>query len=117
MFEVNASLGCAIDDLLCEGPVRGMDALHHRIHCWLECAVVLEDAIGFVRPDNLFVVRFPSEAARVTEPLSLGEIMLAAPQGFFDALSVLDVGHDAIPLDDVSILVPPWPAAVQMPSI
>ena len=29
MFEVSASLGCAIHDLLYEGPVVGMYALHH----------------------------------------------------------------------------------------
>ena len=29
MFEVSASLGCAIDNLLYEGPVVGMYALHH----------------------------------------------------------------------------------------
>src|SRR5260221_3367584 len=95
----------------------GMSPPHHCIHCWRERAVVLEDAIGFVRPDNLSIVRFPPEAARVTEPLSLGEIMLAAPQGLLDALAVLDVGHDTVPLDNVSIFVPPWQAAVQMPSI
>ena len=27
MFEVSAGLGCAIDDLLCEGPILGMYAL------------------------------------------------------------------------------------------
>ncbi len=48
MFEVSSSLGSPIDDLLCEGPVIGMDALYHRFNCWLQCAVVLEDAIGFV---------------------------------------------------------------------
>ena len=35
MFEVSASLGCAIDDLLCKRPILGMYALHHRIDCWL----------------------------------------------------------------------------------
>ncbi len=29
MFEVSASLGCAIDDLVCEGPILGMYALQH----------------------------------------------------------------------------------------
>src|SRR5437016_5403833 len=43
--------------------------------------------------------------------------MLAAPQGFFDALTVFDVGHNAIPFDDVSLFISQWQAAVQMPSI
>ena len=48
LFEVSASLGCAIDDLLCEGPVLWMNTLHHHVQGWLRVTIVLEDAIGFV---------------------------------------------------------------------
>jgi len=63
------------------------------------------------------VETFPPEAPCVAESLGFGQTVLATPQGFFDALAVFDVGHHSIPSDDVSLLVPPWQAAVQMPPI
>src|ERR1700686_3102190 len=77
MLEVCRPPRGTIDDLLKVGPVLRMDALHHRIYCWLNRAVVLENAIGFVCPDNLACVRFPAEAARVTEPLGFGQVRFA----------------------------------------
>ena len=80
MFEVITSLGCAIDNLLYERPVVGMYAPHHRIYCWFNRGIVLEDAIGFVRPDSLSTVRFPTEATCVTEPLCFGQLGFTAAQ-------------------------------------
>src|ERR1700739_1888572 len=68
-------------------------------------------------PEVLVGGNVPPETACVAESLGFGEIMLATPQGFFDALAVLDVGHDAVPFDDVSFLIAQRQAAVQMPSI
>src|SRR6476659_5986475 len=83
MFEVITSLGCAIDNLLYERPVVGMYAPHHRIYCWFNRGIVLEDAIGFVRPDSLSTVRFPTEATCVTEPLCFGQVGFTAAQPAF----------------------------------
>ena len=48
MFEMCRSARGTIDDVMEVDPVLGMDALHHQVYCWLNRAVVLEDAIGFV---------------------------------------------------------------------
>src|ERR1700739_2729233 len=74
MFEVGASLGCAINVLLCEGPVIGMYALHHHVQNRFRAAIVFEDAIGFLRPDNLSAFGFPAKAACMTEPLRFGQV-------------------------------------------
>ena len=58
-----------------------------------------------------------SPVMRTAESLGFFQIMLVTPQGFFGALAVLDVGHDAIPFDDVSSVISQWQTAVQMPSI
>ena len=48
MLEICRSLRGTIDDFLIGGPILRMDALHHGIYCWLNRAVILENAIGFV---------------------------------------------------------------------
>ena len=48
MFEVSASLGYAIDDLLCKRPIVADVCAGTPIYGWFLGAVVLEDAIGFV---------------------------------------------------------------------
>jgi hypothetical protein len=45
----------------------------------------------------------PPEAACLSQSLGFCEKMLVTRQGFFDPLAILEVGHDAIPFDDVSI--------------
>src|ERR1700730_7238433 len=70
-----------------------------------------------VGPEVLVGGNVPPEAACMAESLGFGQTMLAPPQGFFNALAVLDVGHDAIPFDDVSIFIAQWQTAVQMPSV
>src|SRR5258705_1210910 len=91
MFEVSAVLRCAIDDLLCKRPVPGMYAVHCQIQCWRQCAVVLEDAIGFGGPDNCSALRFPSETACVTEPLGFGQVCFAAPDVLSQELVLRDI--------------------------
>src|ERR1700733_1788098 len=77
LFEFSGCLGCALDDLLKEGPILRMNRLHNHVQGRLRAAVILEDAIGFVRPDNLSRIRIPPEAAGVTESLSFGQVGFA----------------------------------------
>src|SRR5580658_7851316 len=48
MFEVRASLGCAVDDLLYKHPILGMCPLQRSLYCRLHRGLIVEDAIGFV---------------------------------------------------------------------
>src|ERR1700719_4520649 len=92
MFEVCAEPGCAIFDLLYEGSILGVYTLHHHVQGRLPGAIVLEDTVGFLRPDNFCAVRFPPETACVTEPLSLCQIGLA-PSEFLSEKLVLRNVH------------------------
>src|SRR6266700_466841 len=80
MFEVFAGRRCAADDFLCSSPILGMYTLHHHFQGWLKGTIKFEDTVGFVRPNNLSVVRFPPEAARVAEFLGFGQINLLTLQ-------------------------------------
>src|SRR6266478_10049540 len=53
--------------------------------------VVLENAIGFIRPDNLSTVRSPPEAAGVTEPLSFRQVRFAPSEFLGQELVFRDV--------------------------
>src|SRR5208337_2330572 len=57
-----------------------MDALHHCIDCQLNRGVVLEDAIRFVRPDNLAAIRLPPETSCVAELLSFRQVGFTASE-------------------------------------
>src|ERR1700730_10719905 len=83
MLEVLAGPRHALSDLMCRKPILGIDTLHHHVQGRLLGAIVFEDAVGFVRPHNLSGVWSPTETARVTEPLSFGQISFAPPEHFF----------------------------------
>src|ERR1700716_3786936 len=94
-----------------------MNALQDHLQRDFGGGVEFKNTESLVGPEVLVSGNVPPEAACVAESLGFGQTMLATPQGFFDALAVLDVGDDAIPFDDVSIFIAQWQAAVQMPSI
>jgi len=59
----------------------------------------------FTRPVAEETRRVENPATHVGKPLPFHQIMLVTLQGFLGALTIFDVGEDAIPLKDVSIFV------------
>jgi hypothetical protein len=62
-----------------------------------------EKSKSLVGPEMLVRGNVPPEAACLAESLGFCEKMPDTPQGFFDPRAILEVGHDTIPFDDVSI--------------
>src|SRR5260370_30653870 len=58
-----------------------MNTLEHRFHGRLRGPVVVEDAKGFLRPDDLAGGDVPAEAARMTQPLRFCPVRLLALLG------------------------------------
>src|SRR5712664_1821764 len=72
-----------------------MYALEHHVEVWFPGAVVFENTIGLVRPNDLSGVRFPSEAAGLTQSLGFGEIGFASPDSFFRHFAFRDIRYRA----------------------
>ena len=68
-----------------------MGARYNEIERRLDIRIVLEDAIGLLRPANFSAGHLPGKASRLAQPLSVGEIGLASPQGILGALALGDV--------------------------
>src|SRR6266446_1652235 len=94
-----------------------MNALQNHWQCDFAGTREFEKSKSLVGPEVLVRGNVPPEAARVAQSLGFCQKMLVTPQGFVDSLAVLDVGHDAIPFDDTSVVISQWLAAVQMPSV
>src|SRR5262249_15202909 len=107
----------AIELLLHELAIIGMNALQEQADGRLDRFIESHDPISFCRPEDLFSADSPAEAPRVTEPLGVGQVRLATLQRPLGALLVLDVGAHAIPSDHLSVLVAKRHAAHQMPPI
>src|ERR1700746_2071423 len=95
MLEIFAGSGYALGDRSCKKPILGLDTLHHHVYGRLLGAIVFEDAVGFVRPDNLSIVRLPAKAARMTKSLSFGQISFAPPDYFFGNFALRDIHYRA----------------------
>src|SRR5712671_6134262 len=93
VFEVYAARGYALDDLLCKRPILRMYALEHHVEVWFLGAVVFENTIGLVRPNDLSGIRFPPEAACLTQSLGFGEIGFASPDRFFRHFAFRDIRY------------------------
>src|ERR1700722_15796642 len=79
----------ALDCLLDEGHVFGMNPLKKKFHGRFRGGVILEDSKGFLRPEHLAGRGPPAEATRLTQPLSLRQVRFPAAQR---GLSVLQLG-------------------------
>src|SRR5580704_18356461 len=71
----------AIDRLLNEFPVIGMNSFHRRFRGRFELStVVFKDPEGFVRPKKLIPRQVPAKTPGMAESLSFGQVSLASPQ-------------------------------------
>src|SRR3989454_12835543 len=77
-IEVLALLRRALNGLFHQGGVFRMDTLEHTFHGGCRVSVVLENSIGFLRPDDLAGGNSPAKASGVTEPLRFRQVRLLA---------------------------------------
>src|SRR6266478_6063837 len=98
MLKVLPILRRALDGLFHLGRVFRMNTLEYTFHGWCRGSVVLEDSIGFLRPDDLAGGNSPAKASGVTEPLRFRQVrllpLLRALAGDEDAAGILQ-GHRA----------------------
>ena len=82
-----------------------MYALEHHIDVWFLGAVVFENAIALIGPHDLSGIRFPPEAACLTQLWGVCKIGFAAPDSFFHHFTFGDIRYRA---DDLVVagLVP-----------
>ena len=67
--------------------------------------IELEDAVGLLGPVVVVPHQVRDEAARLAQPLGVGETVVGPPELRLGPLSVFDVGVDPVPLDDGAGLV------------
>src|ERR1700694_3633924 len=78
MLKILPILRRTLDGLFHLGRVFRMNTLEHSFHSRCRGSVVLEDSIGFLRPDDLAGGNSPAKASGVTEPLRFRQVRLLA---------------------------------------
>src|SRR5271167_768780 len=80
MSEILPVVGCAINNLLPEGPVVRMNSFQHSFHRKLRCWFEVEYPKCLLGPVNFPGRGDPTEAAAATQALRFGQEGFAAPQ-------------------------------------
>ena len=80
--------------------VVGVDDVANSLHRDLGRTIELEDAVGLLGPVVIVRHQIGDEAARLAQPLGVGETVVGPPELRLGPLSVFDVGVDSVPLDD-----------------
>src|ERR1700733_5990873 len=82
MFKIKICLvpGGAVEILLHQISVVGMNALEYELQGWLKRSIILKDRIGFFRPVDFSAEDAPAEAASLAYALPLSQISLTALQ-------------------------------------
>src|SRR5258705_2014974 len=80
MLTIFSILRCALNYLLNEGRVFRMNQLENKFAGRRHRSVVLNDAIGSLRPQDLAGGNAPAEATGVAEPLSARQVSFPAPE-------------------------------------
>src|ERR1700722_790299 len=82
MFKIKICLvpGGAVEILLHQISVVGMNALEYELQGWLKRSIILKDGRGFCRPVDFSAEDAPAEAASLAYALPLSQISLTALQ-------------------------------------
>src|SRR5260370_20476384 len=82
MFNIKMcpSVGTAVDSLLHEISVVGMNSSEYQLQRWLDCSIMLKDVVGFLRPVDFSAGNTPAEAAGVAYALPFSQERFAALQ-------------------------------------
>ena len=82
-----------------------VDDVSNSLHRDLRRGIELEDAVGLLGPVVVVPHQIRDEAARLAQPLGVGETVVGPPELRLGPLSVFDVGVDPVPFDDGAGLV------------
>ena len=77
-----------------------VDDVSNPLHRDFRRGIELEDAVGLLGPVVVVPHQVRDEAARLAQPLGLGEAVVGPPELRLGPLSVFDVGVDSVPFDD-----------------
>ena len=77
-IKICLSLVRAVDSLLREIPVVGMNSLEYQLQRWLNRSIILKDVVGFLRPVEFSAENAPAEAASAADALPIGQECFAA---------------------------------------
>ena len=81
--------------------VIGVDDVANPLHRDFRRRIELEDAEGLLGPVVIVRHQIRDEAARLAQPLGVGEAVVGPPELRLGALSIVDVGEEHIPAGDV----------------
>src|SRR6266403_4824938 len=104
-IQIRPSLGRAVECLLHELSVVGMNSLHYQLRCRLKRSIILKDLVGFLRPEDFSTRNVPAETACVTQFLRFRQVSFTPPQLFFSPPPLVNVREQVIPTDDATFSV------------
>src|SRR6266853_2277975 len=104
-IQIRRSLGCAVECLLHELSVVGMNSLRYQLRCRLKRLIILKDLVGFFRPEDFSVRNVPAETAGVAQFLRFRQVSFTPPQLFFSPPPLVDVRKQVIPTADATLSV------------
>src|SRR5260370_35464832 len=87
-IEICPFVGRAVESLLHEISLVGMNALEYQLQRWLNRSLVLKDLVDLLRPICFTAENAPAEAASVAYPLSFSQESFAAVQIRIGALQI-----------------------------
>src|SRR5271154_7413549 len=79
-IKICPGLGRAVDGLLREISVVGMNALEYQLQRGLNRSIIPKDVVGFLRPVDFSIENAPAEAASVAYALPISQESFAALQ-------------------------------------
>src|SRR6267378_6221838 len=104
-IQIRPSLGRAVECLLHELSVVGMNSLHYQLRCRLKRLIILKDLVGFLRPEDFSTRNVPAETACVAQFLRFRQVSFTPPQLFFSPPPLVNVRKQVIPTDNATFSV------------
>src|SRR6266852_2512217 len=104
-IQTRPSLGRAVESLLHETSVVGMNSLQYQLQRRLNCLIVLKDLVGFIRPEDFSVQDIPAETASVAQLLRFRQVSFTPAQLFFSPPPLVNVRKQVIPTDNATFSV------------
>src|SRR6266403_4226665 len=104
-IQIRPSLSRAVECLLHEISVVGMNSMHYQLQCRLNRSITLKDLVGFLRPEDFSTRNVPAETACMAQFLRLRQVSFAPPQLFFSPPPLVNVRKQVIPTDNATFSV------------
>src|SRR6266852_7289139 len=116
-IQIRPSLSRAVECLLHEISVVGMNSMHYQLQCRLNRSITLKDIVGFIRPEDFSTRNVPAETACVAQFLRFRQVSFTPPQLFFCPPPLVNVRKQVIPTDNATFSVTQRQATRMKPSV